>query len=146
MSSALRGLKFVSILQFIYGLICLFFGILSLTVRGYSDEYIIMVSSLSLFSPYLLESLPISNYAMFFGSILTIIGIINFSIVIGYRKKSESARKLSLCFAVMCTLLSFYPLQISALPFIPWPLIAYYLTRPHVKEYFKKSERKEVET
>jgi len=73
------------------------------------------------------------------GSILLLVGIANFFIAYGLLKGSGWAWILCLVFAIIGIALGIILLPIGIVSIIADAVIVYYLTRPHVKEFFGKA-------
>ena len=73
------------------------------------------------------------------GGLLYLAGIADFFIAYGLLKGSSSARILCLVFAIIGIALGIILLPIGIISIIADAVIAYYLTRPHVKQFFGKA-------
>jgi hypothetical protein len=72
------------------------------------------------------------------GAILLLVGVADFPIAYGLLKGSAWARILCFVFAMVGIALGIILLPIGIVSIIAGAFIAYYLTRPHVKEFFGK--------
>jgi hypothetical protein len=73
------------------------------------------------------------------GILLYLAGIADFFIAYGLLKGSSSAWTLCLVFAIIGIALGIILLPIGIISIIADAVIAYYLTRPHVKQFFGKA-------
>jgi hypothetical protein len=73
------------------------------------------------------------------GGILVIIGLVSFVIAYGFWKGSGWAWILGLIFAVIGLIMGLISLPSGIITILMEALILYYLTRPHVKEFFGKA-------
>ena len=73
------------------------------------------------------------------GGILFLVGIADFFVAYGLLKGSSWAWTLCLVFAIIGIALGIILLPIGIVSIIADAIIAYYLTRPHVKEFFGKA-------
>ena len=72
------------------------------------------------------------------GGILFLVGIADFFIAYGLLKSSSSAWTLCLVFAIIGIALGIVLLPIGIISVITDAVIVYYLTRPHVRQFFRK--------
>jgi len=80
-----------------------------------------------------------------FGGILFIVGIADFFIAYGLLEGSNWAWTLCLVFAIIGIALGIVLLlPLGIIPIIADAVIAYYLTRPHVKQFFGKAAHSSV--
>ena len=73
------------------------------------------------------------------GAILFLVGVADFFIAYGLLKGSSWAWTLCLVFAIIGIALGIILLPIGIVSILADAVIAYYLTRPHVKEFFGKA-------
>lgn len=68
---------------------------------------------------------------------LIITGLINFIIAYGLWKGKEWARILTIIFSILSILMGLFTLPLGIISIITGVIIMYYLTRSHVKAFFK---------
>jgi len=128
------GVTVMVVLEILGGLALLGFGamfvILSSFMSGFGSEFSGGYSGLMG---------PLAALSSVIGAVLVVMGIINFIIAIGLWRGSGWARTLGLVFSAIGIILGLISLPSGIISIIIDAVIIYYLTRPHVIQFFSMS-------